>query len=118
LIYILYFNFIIIYSKIVKNKFEEIARFTSENAPVSTSDPSKRDRELYAANLPKGLTPNDVITLLNSALVAIEANLKPGDPILSAWINVDQNYALLEFRCPKEANNAFKLNGLKIIDKV
>lgn len=70
------------------------------------------------SNVPKGLTPNDVITLLNTALVAIEANLKPGDPILSAWINVDQNYALLEFRCPKEANNAFKLNGLKIIDKV
>jgi hypothetical protein len=69
-------------------------------------------------NLPQGLNPTDVTTLLNSALVAIEANLKPGDPILSAWINTDQNYALLEFRCPKETNNAFKLNGLKIIDKV
>ena len=51
-------------------------------------------------------------------MLAIEANLKPGDPIISAWINVDQNYALLEFRCPKETNNAFKLNNLKIIDRV
>jgi len=79
---------------------------------------SKRDRELYVANLPKGLTPKDVTELLNSALVAIEANLKSGDPILSAWINPDQNYALLEFRDAKETQNAFKLNGLKLIDKV
>ncbi len=70
------------------------------------------------ANLPKGLTPKDVTELLNSALVVIEANLKAGDPILSAWINPEQNYAILEFRCPKEVQNAFKLNGLKLIDKV
>lgn len=70
------------------------------------------------ANLPDGLNPTDVVQLMNTAMVAIGANLKLGNPILSAWISGDKNYAFLEFRTPEEANNAFKLDGINLLGKV
>lgn len=108
----------IIYLKLVKKKFEEIAKHTNENTPVSTSDVSKRDRELYVANLPDGLSPSEVTELMNTALIAINANLKVGNPIISTWLSLDKNYAFLEFRTAEEANNAFKLDGINILGKV
>lgn len=87
-------------------------------APISTSDPSKHNRELYIANLPEGLSPNDVTELMNTAMVAIGANLKSGNPILSTWMSSDSNYAFIEFRSPEETNNAFKLDGISLLGKV
>jgi hypothetical protein len=56
--------------------------------------------------------------LLNNAMIAIGANLRSGNPITSAWMKENNQYAFLEFRTPEEANNAFKLDGITIIDKV
>jgi len=70
-------------------------------------------------NLPEGLSPADVTELINSAMVAIGANVKSGNPVLSAWINSsDLNYAFLQFRTPEEATNAFKLDGISLLGKV
>ena len=54
---------------------------------------------------------------MNTAMIAINANLKSGNPIISAWINPESNCAILEFRSEEEANNAFKLDGLSIVGK-
>ena len=51
-------------------------------------------------------------------MIAIGANLRSGNPIVGAWMKGDGQYAFLEFRTPEEANNAFKLDGICILDKV
>jgi splicing factor U2AF subunit len=85
---------------------------------LSITEPEKRPREMYVANLPEGLTPNDVTELMNAAMKAISANVKSGDPIVSSWISTEQNFAFLEFRTPEEARNAIKLDGLSVMNKV
>jgi hypothetical protein len=88
----------------------------NEAVPISpTSDISKREREAYVSNLPKGLTPTDVMELMNNALVAMQANIKLGNPIISAWMSAENNYAFLEFRSPEEAKNSHKLDGITIL---
>ena len=82
------------------------------------TDPEKRDKEMYVGNLPEGLTPNDVTELMNTAMKAISANVRTGDPILSAWMSSDRIHAFLEFRMPEEARNALKLDGISILGKV
>jgi hypothetical protein len=103
---------------LVKRKLDELSKIPNENAPISNTDISKRDRELYVGNLPSGLTPEDVTQLMNAAMVSIGGNVKSGNPILSSWVNPDQDYALLEFRTPEEAINSFKLDGLTLFGKV
>lgn len=86
-------------------------------APISTTDKSKRDRELYVMNLPSGISPNDIMELLNTALISIEANTKIGKPIISAWVNSNEEFTLLEFRSSDECLNALKLNGMQLLNK-
>jgi RNA recognition motif-containing protein len=90
---------------------------TKGNIPISNSDPKKIKRELYITNFPEGLTPQQITELMNTAMIAINANTKIGNPIISTWMNPDSNYAILEFRSEEEANNAFKLDGLSILGK-
>jgi len=45
----------------------------------------------------------------------LKANIKPGDPVLSAWISTDGHYAFVEFRSAEEANNGFLLNTISIL---
>ena len=78
----------------------------------------KRNLEMYVGNLPEGLTPNDVTELMNTAMKAISAHVKSGNPILSTWMSSDRNYAFLEFRTLEEARNALKLDGLSLLGKV
>jgi hypothetical protein len=51
-------------------------------------------------------------------MIAISANIKSGNPVVSTWINTELNYALIEFRTSEEANNAFKLDGISLLGKV
>lgn len=53
-----------------------------DEIPVSTSDISKKEVELYVINLPSDLTEDQIKELLNTALISIEANDKPGNPIV------------------------------------
>lgn len=103
---------------IVKRKLEVLNKLTSDQAPISTSDPTKRDREIYISNLPEGLSPNDITELINTAMISINANVKSGPPVIGCWISAEQNCAFLEFRTPEEATNAFKLDGISLLEKV
>lgn len=85
--------------------------------PVSNSDPAKIKRELYIMNFPEGLIPSQITELMNTAMIAINANIKAGNPIVSTWINPESKYAIIEFRTEEEANNAFKLDGISILGK-
>ena len=88
-----------------------------DEIPISESDISKKDIELYVINLPRDLTEDQIKELLNTALKSIEANDKVGDPIISVTKGKKSNYFILEFRTANECKNAMKLNGMKILER-
>ena len=90
-------------------KFNEI--------PISSSDVSKKDVELYVINLPSDLTEDQIKELLNTALISIEANDKIGNPIVNVRKGKNGKFFILEFRTPNECKNAMNLNGMKILNR-
>lgn len=47
--------------QIDRPKIIDIPKPTGENAPISTTEKSKRDRELYVTNLPSGLSSKEIV---------------------------------------------------------
>ena len=88
-----------------------------DEIPVSTSDISKKEVELYVINLPSDLTEDQIKELLNTALISIEANDKPGNPIVKVTKDKNGNFFILEFRTPNECKNAKSLNNMKILNR-
>lgn len=44
--------------------------------------------------------------------------MKPGGPIVNAWINADGTYAIVELRTEEEVDKAFVLKEVSIMSKV
>jgi len=85
--------------------------------PISTSDISKKEVELYVMNLPNDLDIGQIKELLNAALISIGANEKPGNPIIKITQDKSGKYFILEFRTPNECKNAMGLNDMKIMSR-
>ena len=81
---------------------------------MTMAQASKVDRKLYVGNLPPAITPKELVDLVNHALLKVNGNILPGEPVVSAWISSDGHYAFIEFRSPEEANNGFALNNISI----
>lgn len=81
---------------------------------MSMAQASKVDRKLYVGNLPPSITPKELVDLVNLALMKVNGNINPGEPVISSWISSDGHYAFIEFRSPEEANNGFALNNISI----
>ena len=88
-----------------------------DEIPISSSDISKKDVELYVINLPGDLAEEQIKELLNTALISIEANDKIGNPIINAKRGKNGKFFILEFRTPNECKNAMNLNGMKILNR-
>ena len=88
-----------------------------DEIPISESDISKKDIELYVINLPIDLAEDQIKELLNTALISIEANDKIGNPIIKVTKGKKGNYFILEFRTANECKNAMKVNGMKILSR-
>lgn len=90
----------------------------NENIPISTTEKTKRNRELYVTNLPSNISIDEIKGLLNTAMISIEAHVESGLPIVKAIpVENNPNFTLLEFRCEEECQNALKLNGMQFLDK-
>ena len=88
-----------------------------DEIPISSSNVSKKEVELYVINLPSDLAEDQIMELLNAALVSIEANDKIGDPIVKVTKGKNGNYFILEFRTANECKNTMNLNGMKILNR-
>ena len=88
-----------------------------DEIPISNSDITKKDFELYVINLPQDLTEEQIKELLNTALISIEANERKGEPITKVTKPKNGKYFILEFRTRTECKNAMKLNGMKILNR-
>jgi len=82
---------------------------------MAIAQASKVDRKLYVGNLPKGITTDELMKVLNEELIKLKANLEEGDPVVGAWLSSDTSYAFVEFRTAEEANSGFKLNNHAVL---
>ena len=74
---------------------------------MNMTQASKVDRKLYVGNLPQGITPKELVDLVNHALIKVGGNINPGGPAISSWISSNVHNAFIEFRSQEEANNGF-----------
>ena len=98
------------YKYLGKPGLEDNSDYLDKNEiPISTSDISKKEVELYVMNLPSDLDKEQIKELLNAALISIGANEKSGNPIKNISRDKSGKYFILEFRTPNECkNNGFK----------
>lgn len=87
---------------------------TAVSKPVSLLQ-SKYERELYIGNLPPELTNNQLLELLNRALIRMKATTDPGNPIESVFIGAEGRYAFAIFRSVEETNMALALKGVTLM---
>ena len=112
------------YSPLSSNPYKNLGKpglednSSLDEIPISESDISKKDIELYVINLPSDLAEDQIQELLNAALVSIEANDKVGNPITKVTKGKKGNFFILEFRTANECKNAMNLNGMKILNRI
>ena len=69
----------------------------------ATHNPLTRQaRRLYVGGIPFGITEMEMAEFFNNHLMQRNLNTSPGAPIMSAQINVEKNFAFLEFRSVDE----------------
>lgn len=74
---------------------------------------TRQARRLYIGNVPVGSNQEDLKAFLNATITEAQGNdRKPGDAILSVYINQQRRFAFLEFRSMEEASSSMALDGI------
>ncbi|KAI9101205.1 splicing factor U2AF 65 kDa subunit-like protein [Phlyctochytrium arcticum] len=81
-------------------------------AAAQSASIARQARRLYVGNIPYGIQEDALLEFFNQQME--EANLKTatGLPVIAAQINLDKNYAFVEFRSHEEATAAMAFDGL------
>lgn len=80
-----------------------ILKGTTKTAPALT----RQARRLYVGNIPFNVTENEIIDFFQFNMISTQ----PGSPVLACQINLDKNFAFVEFRSVEETTNAISLDG-------
>lgn len=73
---------------------------------------TRQARRLYVGNIPFGCTDEDMIEFFQTNMTACNFVTQPGNPVLACQINLDKNFAFLEFRSVEETTSAMALDGI------
>lgn len=73
---------------------------------------TRQARRLYVGNIPFGCTDEDMIDFFQTNMTACNFVTQPGNPVLACQINLDKNFAFLEFRSVEETTSAMALDGI------
>lgn len=73
---------------------------------------TRQARRLYVGNIPFGCTDEDMIEYFQTNMTACNFVTQPGNPVLACQINLDKNFAFLEFRSVEETTSAMALDGI------
>ena len=75
---------------------------------------TRQSRRLYVGNLPKRVSPEDIVKFFNDAMLASGAATRPdlGDPVLAANANLEKGFAFVEFRLVEDAESALAFDGV------
>lgn len=81
-------------------------------APVLGSTITRQARRLYVGNIPFGVTEDEMMEFFNQQMHLTGLAQADGNPVLACQINLDKNFAFLEFRSTDETTQAMAFDGI------
>jgi splicing factor U2AF subunit len=75
---------------------------------------TRQARRLYIGNIPFGITEDLMINFFNDKMQESRLCSAPGYPVLAVQINMDKNFAFVEFRSVEETTNAMAFDGIML----
>lgn len=82
--------------------------------PVVGSTITRQARRLYVGNIPFGITEEEMMDFFNQQMHLIGLAQAEGNPVLACQINLDKNFAFLEFRSIDETTQAIAFDGINL----
>ena len=79
---------------------------------VVGSTVTRQARRLYVGNIPFGVGEEEMISFFNQQMHISGLAQTTGNPILACQINIDKNFAFLEFRSIDETTQAMAFDGI------
>lgn len=80
--------------------------------PVVGSTITRQARRLYVGNIPFGVTEDEMMAYFNDQMHLSGLAQAAGNPVLACQINLDKNFAFLEFRSIDETTQAMAFDGI------
>lgn len=80
--------------------------------PVVGSTITRQARRLYVGNIPFGVTEEEMMEFFNQQMHLSGLAQAAGSPVLACQINLDKNFAFLEFRSIDETTQAMAFDGV------
>ncbi|XP_058794904.1 splicing factor U2AF 50 kDa subunit-like [Phymastichus coffea] len=81
--------------------------------PVVGSTITRQARRIYIGNLPFGVTEKEMMEFFNQKMHLSGLAQADGNPVLSCQINLDKNFAFLEFRSIDETTQAMTFDNIE-----
>uniref|UniRef100_A0A8D8THT8 Splicing factor U2AF 50 kDa subunit n=1 Tax=Cacopsylla melanoneura TaxID=428564 RepID=A0A8D8THT8_9HEMI len=85
---------------------------SSSVTPVVGSTITRQARRLYVGNIPFGVTEDEMMEFFNQQMHLSGLAQAAGNPVLACQINLDKNFAFLEFRSIDETTQAMAFDGI------
>ncbi|KAJ1596335.1 hypothetical protein NDA14_004610 [Ustilago hordei] len=79
---------------------------------VAQQNNNRQARRLYVGNITHSANEPNMVAFFNEQMLKLKLGTEPGEPAVSAQVNVDKGYAFVEFRHPEEATNAMSFDGI------
>lgn len=80
--------------------------------PAVGSTITRQARRLYVGNIPFGVTEDEMMEFFNQQMHLSGLAQAAGNPVLACQINLDKNFAFLEFRSIDETTQAMAFDGI------
>ncbi|CAF3731926.1 unnamed protein product [Rotaria sp. Silwood1] len=85
---------------------------TAAATPVLGSHVVHQSRRLYVGNIPFGVSENAMMEFFNQQMQLTGLSQTEGNPVIAVQINLDKNFAFLEFRSIDETTAAMAFDGI------
>jgi len=76
------------------------------------SQMTRQARRLYVGNIPFGITEDIMMDFFNAKMHEAKLATMPGNPVIAVQIDLDKNFAFLEFRSVEETTQAMAFDGI------
>ncbi|XP_029657836.1 splicing factor U2AF 50 kDa subunit-like [Octopus sinensis] len=80
----------------------------------SGSTMSRQARRIYVGGIPFKTTEDELMETFNYQMKVNGYNQAEGNPIIAVQVNIEKNYAFLEFRSAEETTAALAFDGITL----
>lgn len=80
--------------------------------PFAGSAISRQARRLYVGNIPFGVTEEMMMEFFNGQMRMTSLSQAEGNPVIACQVNLDKNFAFVEFRSVDETTQAMAFDGI------